>query len=120
MENQDLQFLSNWVHQILDQVDDQLPREAKAALLRGCAQAHYQWANMDEIIAPYRGNLADFLTFLNWAWGWKIDYDPERGIITADENKRECVCPLVRCGAVRDHPCCVPARKVSRRACLEK
>jgi hypothetical protein len=104
MENQDFQFLSSWVHQILDQVDDQLPQEAKTALLRGCAQAHYQWANMDQVIAPYRGNLAGFLTFLNGTWGWKVNYDAGRGIITADENKSECVCPLVRGGAVKNQP----------------
>jgi hypothetical protein len=104
MENQDLQFLSRWVSQILDQADDQLPLEAKTALLRGCAQAHYQALDMDQVIAPYRGNLAGFLTFLNNAWGWKIDYDAGRGILTADENKSECVCPLVRCGAVKDQP----------------
>jgi hypothetical protein len=102
MESQDLQFLSNWVHQILDQADVQLPSEAKTALLRGCAQAHYSMLNMDQIIAPYRGNLAGFLTFLNSAWGWKVDYDAGRGMITADENKSECICPLVRCGAVKN------------------
>jgi hypothetical protein len=103
METQDLQFLSGWVRQILHEVDSQLSQEAKAAVLKGCAQAHYQMIDMDGTIAPYRGNLPAFLEFLSATWGWKIDYDPTSGTITADENKAECVCPLVRCGAVKDN-----------------
>jgi hypothetical protein len=56
---------------------------------------------MNETTAPFRGNLPAFLDFLSATWGWKVEYDATRGIITADENKTECVCPLVRCGAVK-------------------
>ena len=98
----DLQFLSGWVDQLLHEIDGQLLPEAKAAVLKGCAQAHYQMLNMDQTIAPYRGNLPAFLEFLSAAWGWKIEYDAASGILLADENKAACVCPLVRCGAVKN------------------
>lgn len=102
MESSNLQFLSAWVSQMLDEADGQLSQAAKASLLQGCAQAHYQLIHMDQTTAPYRGNLPAFLAFLRSAWGWKIDYDADRGIITADENKAECVCPLVRSGVVKN------------------
>jgi len=73
-------------------------------VLKGCSQAHYRLLNMDQTIAPFRGDLPAFLAFLSAAWGWKIDYDPASGVLLADENKAECVCPLVRCGAVKDQP----------------
>lgn len=102
METNDLQFLSGWVGQMLHEADRQLSQEAKTALLHSCAQAHYNQIDMDRTVAPYRGNLPAFLEFLSTAWGWKIDYDASSGILMADENKSECVCPLVRCGAVKD------------------
>jgi hypothetical protein len=102
MEAADHQFVSDWVNQIIHLIDCQLPQEAKTAVLQGCAQAHYQSIDMDQTIAPYQGNLPAFLTFLSQTWGWKIDYDAAQGFILADENKAECVCPLVRCGVVKN------------------
>jgi hypothetical protein len=102
MESNDLQFLSSWVNQIFHELESQLSQETQTAVLKGCAQAHYDLINMDQTIAPYRGNLPAFLDFLNTAWDWKTSYDAASGMITADENKPECVCPLVRCGAVQN------------------
>jgi predicted hydrocarbon binding protein len=64
--------------------------------LQGCAAAHYRSIAMDELVAQYRGNIEGFLQLLSEKWLWKVAYDKEAQIITADENKSACVCPLVQ------------------------
>jgi predicted hydrocarbon binding protein len=76
--------------------DGHLTEETEATILRGCAAAHYHSANMDELVFQYHGNINEFLPFLSEMWHWKIVYDKESQIITADENKSVCVCPLVQ------------------------
>jgi predicted hydrocarbon binding protein len=43
----------------------------------------------------FRGRTDEFLAFLRREWGWIIEHDRARGIISIDESKRSCVCPLV-------------------------
>ena len=89
-------FVFEWLSTLLAALDANLPPETKAALLRGCAAAHYRSINMDEIVSQYQGNVEGFLQFLSDKWRWKVAYDKEAQIITADENKSDCVCPLVQ------------------------
>lgn len=37
-----------------------------------------------------------FIQFLSEQWQWQVAYDPAETVITADENKSYCVCPLVQ------------------------
>ena len=41
------------------------------------------------------GDIEKFNQFIEEKWGWKIDYQKEKGILLADENKNYCVCPMV-------------------------
>jgi hypothetical protein len=91
-------FVYEWLSTLLAALDANLPPETKAALLQGCAAAHYRSINMDELVSQYRGNVEGFLQFLSEKWRWKVVYDQEAQIITADENKSTCVCPLVQRG----------------------
>ncbi len=91
-------FVYEWLATRLAALDGNRPSESKAALLHECAAVHYRAINMDELIAPYRGNVEGFLQFLSEKWQWKVAYDKEAQIITADENKSACVCPLVQKG----------------------
>ena len=91
-------FVYEWLSTLLAALDANLPPETKAAILQGCAAAHYRSINMDELVSQYRGNVEGFLQFLSEKWQWKVAYDKEAQIITADENKSTCVCPLVQKG----------------------
>jgi predicted hydrocarbon binding protein len=91
-------FVYEWLSTLLAALDANLPTETKAAILQGCAAAHYRSINMDELVSQYRGNVEGFLQLLSEKWQWKVIYDKEAQIITADENKSVCVCPLVQKG----------------------
>lgn len=47
-------------------------------------------------MARFAGKLPEFLNFMRSQWGWIIDCDVTTGIIMMNENKSECVCPLVQ------------------------
>jgi hypothetical protein len=91
-------FVYEWLSTLLTALDANLPPEAKAAILQGCAAAHYRSLNMDELVSQYRGNVEGFLQLLSEKWQWKVAYDKDAQIITADENKSACVCPLMQKG----------------------
>ncbi len=91
-------FVYEWVSTLLAGLDANLPPETKATLLQGCAAVHYRSLNMDELVSQYRGDVEGFLRLLSEKWQWKVMYDKEAQIITADENKSACVCPLVQKG----------------------
>ena len=99
-------FVYEWLSTLLAALDANLPPETKAAILQGCAAAHYRSINMDELVSPYRGNVEGFLQFLSEKWQWKVTYDKDAQIITADENKSACVCPLVQKGGIASPALC--------------
>jgi hypothetical protein len=86
----------SWVVNLLSVLDDNLPENTKRVALNGCAAIHYRAINMDELVLQYRGDLTGFLVLIAEKWQWKVDYDAEARVITADENKPECVCPVAR------------------------
>jgi hypothetical protein len=45
-------------------LDDYLTEETKATFLQECAAAHYQSANMDEMVSQYRGNIDEFSSYV--------------------------------------------------------
>lgn len=97
-EQQNLEegFVIDWAINLLTVLDNHLTEETKVTILRGCAAAHIHSANMDELVFQYHRNVDEFLQFLSKTWHWKIVYDKEARIITADENKSVCVYPLVQ------------------------
>lgn len=90
------QFVNDWFSQLLKQMEYHLTSETNLTLLKGCASAHYRMLNMDHLLSAYRGNLPGFLKFLTENRQWKLDFNHETQVITADENKANCVCPLVQ------------------------
>jgi hypothetical protein len=50
---------------------------------------------MVEFLKPYNNNLEGFIGFIEKEWGWKMTYDKSTQIIIADENKNNCVCPMI-------------------------
>jgi hypothetical protein len=95
-KNSDDHFVRLWLANLLAQLDGNMSEETQRYVFKGCSSVHYQRLQMDEITSQYQGNLVGFIKMLADKWNWKVTYDPETNLITADENKKECVCPIVR------------------------
>ncbi len=67
--------------------------------IKMCSQVHYDALNMDDVLKPFIGRPEAFCGYLNEKWHWIVTMDPDGKRIIADENKAECVCPLIRAGA---------------------
>lgn len=105
--SQDDLFVHAWFEQLLAGLQKASPENAGVNSVRECSLVHYRAIQMDDILAPYRGDLPGFIQFLSEKWGWKVDYDPAGQVLTADENKPYCVCPVVKLstGPVSDMLC---------------
>ncbi|MBE0698419.1 MAG: hypothetical protein IH586_16000, partial [Anaerolineaceae bacterium] len=99
-------FEAQWLTQLMGNLEDQLPPETYASLLKGCSLAHYRQLNMDTTLAPFLGDLPGFLRFISQSWGWVIDYNEQAGTISIDENKDYCVCPLISAGILKSKRLC--------------
>lgn len=84
-----------WVSVLLSGLESSFKDEAIRKILKPCSLAHYKDLKMDDILTPYQGNIKEFCRFLSDSWGWKVDFDEKRGIILGNENKEQCVCPMV-------------------------
>jgi len=98
-QDQDNRLAHAWTAHLLALLDANLPEDTKKAVLKECSIIHYREAQMDALVAQYRGDLPGFIQVLSRNWQWKVTYDPHEGVISADENKPTCVCPLVRLSA---------------------
>jgi hypothetical protein len=87
-----------WIAALLPQIENRISRSDAKAILKNCSTAHYEHLGMDNVIAPFKGKLDEFLAHLTKSWGWKIEYDRGAQVIAIDEAKSQCVCPLVRKG----------------------
>jgi len=94
-DDKKLKFMQDWISTLLLQVDENAGDEECRKIMKPCAMAHYNYLEMDNVLAPYVGDMAKFTEFISNEWSWKIDYNTETGVIVADENKSYCVCPMV-------------------------
>jgi hypothetical protein len=76
-------------------------------VVKECYIAHYNEIGMEAILEKYVGNIQAFISFLQNEWNWIVHYDMEKGIITADENKSVCVCPLFNQGIITSENLCL-------------
>lgn len=72
--------------------------------MRQCSVFHYRMLDMDQVLAPYAGDLEGFLDFLTREWRWKTTVAEDGKSILADENKPECICPMREGFAADGHP----------------
>ncbi|HUX49731.1 MAG TPA: hypothetical protein VMW73_02985 [Spirochaetia bacterium] len=92
MEPIERKLIHDWIATFLDQSAGEVGSiETK---LMKCSDAHFRAADMEVVLAPFRGDLGGLITFLQSKWGWIIKHDRRHHIIEADENKPNCVCPL--------------------------
>ena len=88
-------FMQDWISTLLLNVDENADDEECRKIMKPCAMAHYNFLEMDKVLAPYVGDIEKFNTYISGEWGWNVDYNRESGVIVADENKSYCVCPMV-------------------------
>lgn len=93
--NNNVELIQTWVTDLLSQIH-QLEEGQQRNILKCCAEVHYAHLKMDDILAPFVGNLDGFIGFLESNWGWKVHYDREEKLIIADEQKTYCVCPVLQ------------------------
>ncbi len=94
MQTQKLSLLQDWIASILLNVNDELDKGSARKLIKKTSGVHFENLKMDTLLAEYKGDLDKFTVFLREKWGWKVDYDKEKRILIADENKNYCVCPI--------------------------
>lgn len=89
------QVADRWLTDLLGNLDQQLEKEELKKILKMSAAVHYDHLKMDEMLEDYTDRISEFIGFLEKEWGWKVEYDEAAGVITADENKTYCVCPVL-------------------------
>lgn len=94
-DDKNVKLMQDWISTLLLNIDENAGDEECRKIMKPCAMAHYNFLEMDKVLAPYIGDMAKFIQFIGNEWSWKIDYKPETGVIVADENKSYCVCPMV-------------------------
>ena len=93
-QTQSLSLLREWIASVLLNADIELDKESARKLIKKTAEVHFENLKMEALLAEYKGDLDRFTVFLRDKWGWKVDYDKEKGVLIADENKNYCVCPI--------------------------
>lgn len=88
-------LMYEWISSLMQSIDENEDENMSRQIMKKCAVAHYNHLKMDDLLKPYEGNLEKFNQFIENEWGWKIDFQKEKGILIADENKNFCVCPMV-------------------------
>jgi hypothetical protein len=120
--NDDVLLTCAWTHTLLTTLHDK-PNLAVAEAIKQCSNTHYTAIGMAETLRPFIGRPEQFYQFLRDTWGWIISVDADGKHILVDENKPECVCPLVRTGAASSPNLCQCSEGFAQRmfsAVLEK
>ncbi len=84
-----------WLITLLENLDRNFDETELRKIIKMSAGVHYDHLKMDELLSGYTGKLTEFVAYLEKEWGWKVKYDEAVGVITADENKSYCVCPVL-------------------------
>jgi hypothetical protein len=74
--------------------------------IKKCSKTHYDALGMDDMLEPFLGKPEAFFDFLHEKWNWIVTVDKDGQRIIADENKAQCICPLIRAGAVHTPNLC--------------
>ena len=89
------EFYTGWTLKMLNALGTGGEGATCADVMHRCAEYHYECNGMEEKLNKYINDLSGFLAFLTKEWNWIITYDRKAGKIIADENKPECICPIV-------------------------
>ena len=93
----DESFALHWITELLESLGEQnLTDTQMRAIVKKTSQAHHDLLNVPEMVKPYVGKPDEFSEFLQNAWGWIVNDNKSERILTVDENKSFCVCPLLK------------------------
>ncbi|WP_167606180.1 hypothetical protein [Maribellus sediminis] len=102
--NTDLKLMQDWISNLLLSLGENLTEDDCRKVLKTSAMAHYDFLTMEKVLAPYIGDLLSFNAFISKEWGWMVDYNPDTGVLIANENKPHCVCPLLNQKQANKYP----------------
>ncbi len=94
-EDKRLLLVQEYLGGLLLNLQESLTEEESRKAIKQLARVHYAYLNMDEFLKPYENNLEGFIGMIEKEWGWNITWDKSAGTIVADENKPNCVCPMI-------------------------
>lgn len=94
-EDKRLTLVQEYLGGLLLNMQENLTEDENRTAIKQLARVHYAQLNMDEFLKPFENNLEGFMGLIEKEWGWKVTYDKSAQIILADENKPECVCPMI-------------------------
>lgn len=97
--NFDVNLICAWTKELLDSMQAE-PGLGMEKVIKRCSKTHYEILDMDKMLEPFVGHPEALFAFLQEKWGWIVTVEEGGKRIIADENKAECVCPLVRSAAV--------------------
>ena len=104
-DNNDVLVTCAWTNALLTALM-KTPAVRINEVIQQCHQTHYDALDMDTMLKPFCGHPEAFYQFLRDTWNWVITVDSDGNHILVDENKPECVCPLVRTGAASSPNLC--------------
>ncbi len=90
----------DWFNMLIESVD-KLPLETKKEMIKGCSVTHFNALNMEDVLESYVGDIHSCIKFLETEWNWLVKINEEDRVIYADENKAQCVCPIVKFGDIK-------------------
>ena len=88
-------LLQEWIAGMVVILNENLDKKTLRKVIKKNATVHYNSLKMDDLMKDFEGKPELFNKFLQEKWEWKIDYDPKTNTIIANENKGQCVCPMV-------------------------
>lgn len=91
----DYLLMQQWLTNLLVHLEEE-DKDSLRAAIKKSAKIHYAQLKMDETLAAYENKIESFNQFLQEKWGWKINFDPKKKVMIADENKNFCVCPMAK------------------------
>lgn len=95
----------DWFIKLFESIDN-LSLDTKKGIIKGCSIAHYNALNMDNVLNSYIGDVYGFIKFIEYEWNWLVEINEDEKVIYADENKPNCVCPIVELNSIKSSLIC--------------
>ncbi len=103
--NKDMGLVCTWLDVLMSAYQEN-PAISMEDAIKKCSKTHYDALGMDDMLEPFLGKPEAFFDFLHEKWNWIVTVDKDGQRIIADENKSQCICPLIRAGAVHTPNLC--------------
>jgi len=89
------QLCQDWLSNLLSNLNKDLEEDILRKVIKQSSIVHYNNLKMDELLSGFIGDLEKFNKYIESNWGWKIENNKATNVLIADENKGNCVCPVL-------------------------